>query len=53
MKLKHFFVAMLILLLHISTTDIQACTNYLVTKGASADGSTMIVFQAGGRLAGR
>ena len=46
MKLKHFFVAILILLLHISTTDIQACTNYLVTKGASADGSTMISYAA-------
>ncbi len=27
-------------------TPVQACTNYLITKGASADGSTMITYSA-------
>ena len=27
-------------------SHLQACTNYLITKGASADGSTMITYAA-------
>ena len=30
----------------LSTTPVMACTNYLVSKGASADGSTMITYAA-------
>lgn len=37
-------LASLSLLLAVSTTE--ACTNFLITKGASADGSTMICYSA-------
>ncbi|NQT25080.1 C69 family dipeptidase [candidate division KSB1 bacterium] len=35
-----------ILLLAIQTTAVFACTNFLITKGASVDGSTMITYAA-------
>jgi Dipeptidase len=41
---KILSVLVLILLLQVSPT--MACTNFLVTKGASADGSTMITYAA-------
>ena len=36
----------LILALSASSINVQACTSFLVTKGASADGSTMITYAA-------
>ena len=39
-----------ILILSLSTPAIKACTNYLVSKGASADGSTMISYAADSHL---
>lgn len=42
---KIFFVFSLVLALTIHTTT-NACTNYLITKGASVDGSTMISYAA-------
>ena len=46
--MKTFRLFTLILLLNFITVKIQvsACTNYLVTKGASTDGSTMITYSA-------
>lgn len=41
---KKLIIGILILPLILSTTD--ACTNFIVTKGASADGSTMITYNA-------
>ncbi|NJO91082.1 MAG: dipeptidase, partial [Chloroflexia bacterium] len=34
------------ILLVLSYTTINACTNFLITKGASADGSCMITYAA-------
>jgi len=42
---KILFVFSLVLALSIHTTT-NACTNYLITKGASVDGSTMISYAA-------
>ena len=42
-KLKSLLLAMFIILLNI---DSQACTNFLVTKGASVDGSNFITYAA-------
>ncbi len=41
---KILFIFTLVLALSINTTN--ACTNYLITKGASVDGSTMISYAA-------
>ena len=43
-KLTILFLALAIILGNYSST--KACTNFLVTKGASADGSTMITYAA-------
>ena len=40
------FITALFLLAIAGTATINACTNFLVTKGASADGSTMISYSA-------
>ena len=37
-------------ILLLSVVDTNACTNYLVTKGASADGSTMVSYAADSHL---
>jgi dipeptidase len=37
-------ILMSLLAFFLQTFDVQACTSYLVTKGASADGSTMISY---------
>lgn len=45
--MKKFFIAFLaIALAGMLVNPAQACTNYLVTKGASVDGSTMITYAA-------
>lgn len=45
--MKKFFIAFLaIALAGMLANPAQACTNYLVTKGASVDGSTMITYAA-------
>lgn len=33
-------------MLFMAVPDVRSCTNYLVTKGASADGSTMVSYAA-------
>lgn len=44
---KNLFVLMAALMLSIATINqANACTNYLITKGASTDGSTMISYAA-------
>lgn len=44
---KNVFVLMAALLLSVTTINpTKACTNYLITKGASTDGSTMISYAA-------
>ncbi len=44
---KNLFVMMAALVLSIATINqANACTNYLITKGASTDGSTMISYAA-------
>jgi dipeptidase len=40
------FGLLFFLLFSLQETHMQACTNYLVTKGASVDGSTMITYAA-------
>lgn len=40
------FLALLTIICLFSTVKVNACTNFLVTKGASADGSTMISYAA-------
>ncbi|NCC87648.1 MAG: dipeptidase, partial [Clostridia bacterium] len=44
--MKNKLFAVLLALMFCSSANIFACTNYLVTKGASADGSTMISYAA-------
>lgn len=44
--MKRTLSIVLFLLLSISAHHVLACTSYLVTKGASADGSTMISYAA-------
>lgn len=47
MKKHHLTVVLLGLFLLIGATrTVQACTNFLITKGASTDGSTMISYSA-------
>lgn len=43
---KSFFIISLTLLSVLLTNTSFACTNFLITKGASADGSTMITYAA-------
>ena len=45
-RLSKAIIITLAAALGLSMTDSQACTNVLVTKGASADGSTMISYAA-------
>jgi dipeptidase len=46
MKLFLRYSLLFFLLFSLNQIRIQACTNYLVTKGASVDGSTMITYAA-------
>lgn len=46
MKLKFFSALIMAGLMLVLPRTGQACTNYLVTKGASVDGSTMITYAA-------
>ncbi|MBX3042321.1 MAG: C69 family dipeptidase [Candidatus Kapabacteria bacterium] len=43
-QLKNIIIGLFLLLFTINSSD--ACTNFLVTKGASVDGSTMITYNA-------
>ncbi len=45
MKIKLFIISMMAIMLILPGIS-KACTNYLVTKGASTDGSTMISYSA-------
>jgi len=44
--MKQFLSYILLSLNVIIWTDVNACTNYLVTRGASTDGSTMVSYAA-------
>lgn len=44
MRLKPLFVLLLTTVILIQTNPINACTNLIVTPGASADGSAMLVY---------
>ncbi len=44
--MKKISLFILLALLYLSGSDANACTNFLVTKGASADGSTFISYTA-------
>lgn len=46
MKQKHNIIKLVISIFILNTISIFACTNLLVTKGASKDGSTMISYNA-------
>ena len=46
MKKIYAIASLLLAIIVFSTTTSQACTNYLVTKGASTDGSNMITYAA-------
>jgi len=46
MHRKLFIVAMMCMALILIKTEIKACTNYMVTKGASVDGSVMVTYAA-------
>ena len=45
--MKKLLVFVLVsVMMSFSAQQLSACTNYLVTKGASTDGSTMITYAA-------
>ena len=46
MKTLRYFVVALVAILAAAATDSRACTNVIVTKGASADGSCMVSYAA-------
>jgi dipeptidase len=46
MKKNGFTLLLIILISGLSYSIVSACTNFLVTKGASKDGSTMITYSA-------
>jgi dipeptidase len=46
MKKIYAVAALLMAMIVLSTSTVQACTNYLVTRSASTDGSTMITYAA-------
>ncbi|GAB7087252.1 dipeptidase [Marinifilum fragile] len=46
MKKIYAIASLLLAIIVFSTTTSQACTNYLVTRGASTDGSNMITYAA-------
>lgn len=46
MKKKFLIINLVVILFTFSWTDTLACTNFVVTKGASQDGSTMVTYAA-------
>ena len=44
--MRRFLIVSLISFLIFAGYNSQACTNYMITKGASTDGSTMISYAA-------
>lgn len=44
--MKRFFVALLLALAMGATTSALACTNFIITKGASTDGSILVTYAA-------
>ena len=44
--MKKIFLSALCYMLFTTSSNIHACTNFLVTKGASKDGSTFITYAA-------
>jgi len=46
MIMKHFFLIFVVVNLILGMNNSNACTNFIVTKGASKDGSTMISYSA-------
>ncbi len=49
-KNKTLILSFLLMIFIISENQVNACTNYLVTKGASVDGSVMISYNADSHL---
>ena len=49
-KNKQLFLSIILIVFTFSGISVNACTNYLVTKGASADGSVMISYNADSHL---
>ncbi len=49
-KKKFLYVLLSAILLGFSIREINACTNFLITKGASVDGSTMVTYAADSHL---
>ncbi len=45
-KISRNLMMGLLLALSVANVDVQACTNFLITKGASKDGSTMVTYAA-------
>ncbi len=45
-NMRKFTISLLLALVMVFTGSTYACTNYLITKGASTDGSTMISYAA-------
>ena len=48
--MKKIIIALAFALLTIGAQEISACTNYLITKGASTDGSTFVSYAADSHL---
>ena len=46
MKIFNKLFLQIIIIISLASTHVQACTNYLVTKGASSDGSSMVSYAA-------
>ena len=46
MKTYHFLISILCILICITLSETYACTNFLITRGATTDGSTMITYAA-------
>ncbi len=44
--MKKLFLTLTVTLMIFITSPLSACTNFIVTKGASADGSTMVTYAA-------
>jgi dipeptidase len=48
--MKNLLISLAVLLLMLPSIQASACTNFLITKGASTDGSTMISYAADSHL---
>ena len=44
--MKRFFIGAMMLVLGIISTPSRACTNFIITRGASTDGSILVTYAA-------